>query len=191
MKRAIIVHGWDGNPGEAWFPWLKRELEARGFSVSVPQMPEPGTPKIESWVPALASAVGHPDRETFLIGHSMGVQTILRYLETIDSPIGGVVAVAGFFTLIPGSIGTADDDKTAEPWLTKPMDLDKIKTNANRIVAIFSDNDPYVSLENVEMFKVRLGAKTVVLTQKGHMGSGDNVTEFPEVLNELSAMTTG
>ena len=80
MKRAIIVHGWDGFPEEAWFPWLKRELEARGFTVDVPQMPEAATPKIDLWVPALAQAVGAPDVELVLIGHSIGVQTILRYL---------------------------------------------------------------------------------------------------------------
>ena len=30
-KRVFIVHGWDGYPEEVWFPWLKKELEAKGF----------------------------------------------------------------------------------------------------------------------------------------------------------------
>ena len=29
MKRAFIIHGWDGYPAEGWFPWLKRELEKK------------------------------------------------------------------------------------------------------------------------------------------------------------------
>lgn len=182
MKRAIIVHGWDGFPEEAWFPWLKHELEVRGFQVEVPQMPEASAPKIDLWVPKLAEVVGAPDEELVLIGHSMGVQTIIRYLESIDRPIAGFASVSGFFTLIPGSIGSADDERVAEPWLMIPIDTDKVKVNAKRIVAIFSDNDKYVPLENVELFKNRLGAETIILHSRGHIGGGDNVKELPEVL---------
>ena len=31
MKRVYIIHGWEGYPEEGWFPWLKKELEDRGF----------------------------------------------------------------------------------------------------------------------------------------------------------------
>lgn len=185
MKRAFIIHGWDGYPEECWFPWLKQKLEDNGFQVVVPQMPEPSAPKIEVWVPYLAKLVATPDAETYLIGHSMGVQTIFRYLETLDSQIGGVVAVAGFFTLIPGSIGGPEDEKIAEPWLTRPMNLEKIKQNANKIIAIFSDNDRFVGLENIEMFKERLCAETILLHGKGHIGGSDNLREVPEILEAV------
>jgi esterase/lipase len=36
MKKVFIIHGWDGYPEEGWFPWLKKELEKKGFSVFVP-----------------------------------------------------------------------------------------------------------------------------------------------------------
>ena len=29
MQRVFIIHGWDGYPEEGWFPWLKKELEAK------------------------------------------------------------------------------------------------------------------------------------------------------------------
>lgn len=188
MKRAVIVHGWDGFPEECWFPWLNRELEARGFEVQVPQMPEAATPKMALWVPKLAEVIGQPDDQLVLIGHSMGVQTIMRYLASIERPIAGFVAVAGFFTLIPGSIGTADDEKVARPWLTTPIDTDKVKANAQKIVAIFSDDDPYVALENVALFESRLGAKTIVLHNKGHMGGSDQTTELPEALEAVLSL---
>jgi predicted alpha/beta hydrolase family esterase len=127
MNRVFIIHGWGGYPEECWFPWLKQKLEQRGFHVEVPQMPEPSAPKIETWVAYLAQRIATPDQDTYLVGHSIGVQTILRYLETIENQIGGVVAVAGFFTLIPDSIGGPKEEKIAEPWLTRPMNLDKIK----------------------------------------------------------------
>jgi len=185
MKRAVIVHGWDGYPGEAWFPWLKKELESRGFSVEVPQMPEAAKPKIERWVPKLAETVGTPDSELVLVGHSMGVQTIMRYLATIDVRIAGFVAVAGFFDLVPGSIGSRDDERVAQPWLTRPIDTDRVKRNAGKIIAIFSTNDPYVDVKNVDLFKRRLAAETIVLPSRGHLGGGDKVTSLPEALKAV------
>ena len=185
MKRAFIVHGWDGYPEEAWFPWLKRELEKNDFTVEILSMPDPAHPKIETWVPHLASAVGNPDADTFLIGHSIGVQTILRYLETIDREIGGVVAVAGFFDLIPSSIGGPEEEKLAEPWLTRPINLAKVKRNAGNIIAIFSDNDQFVALAEVAKFAIGLGAKTIVLNDKGHLGASDNTPIVPEILSAV------
>lgn len=185
MKKVIIIHGWDGYPEECWFQWLKKEMEDRGFQVEVPQMPDAATPEIEKWVPYLAELVGEPDNEIYLVGHSIGVQTILRYLESIDTQIGGVVAVAGFYDLIPGSIGGADDEAVAKPWLERPIDDAKVRENIGSITAIFSDNDPYVALDNETAFREKLGAKTIVEHSKGHMGGSDDMTEAPIVLEEL------
>ena len=62
QKRVFIIHGWEGYPEEAWFPWLKKELETRGFEVFVPSMPDSGNPKIEVWVPFLKNLVGKCDK---------------------------------------------------------------------------------------------------------------------------------
>lgn len=182
MKRAIIVHGWDGFPEECWFPWLKRELEARGFAVSVPQMPDAAHPHIETWVPKLAEVVGTPDEDLYLIGHSMGVQTIMRYLASINVKIGGFVAVAGFFTLI---LDELEEKSVAEPWLATPIDTERVRTNANKITSIFSDDDKYVPLENIDFFKSKLGAEVVLLHGRGHMGGGDDANEVHQILDEV------
>ena len=95
-KRVIIVHGWDGHPQEAWFPWLESELEKRGFEVQIPSMPNPPKPKIDDWVKHLSKSAKSIDKDTVLVGHSIGCQTILRYLEGLprDKKIRG----PAFFT---------------------------------------------------------------------------------------------
>ena len=92
-KRAFIIHGWGCYPEEGWFPWLKKELEARDFEVQIPAMPDSDTPKIKPWVSHLNELVGVCDEQTYLIGHSIGCQTILRYIETLPHPtkVGGAV----------------------------------------------------------------------------------------------------
>ncbi|KKQ37224.1 MAG: hypothetical protein US53_C0024G0012, partial [Candidatus Woesebacteria bacterium GW2011_GWA1_37_7] len=42
------------------------------------------TPKIKEWVPFLQENMSNPDEETHFVGHSIGCQTILRYLETLS-----------------------------------------------------------------------------------------------------------
>ncbi len=89
MKRVVIVHGWGGNPQEGWFPWLRGALEGKGFSVQVPEMPDTMHPRIDAWVAALGECIGQPDEELFLVGHSVGCQTILRYLPTASHAVAG------------------------------------------------------------------------------------------------------
>ena len=162
QKRAFVIHGWDGYPEEGWFPWLKKELEKNDFVVNVPAMPEPGEPNIKAWVSHLARIAGDADENTYFIGHSIGCQAILRYLESLpaDAKVGGVVFVAGWFTLT--NVNTDEEKEIARPWLETPINFEKIKNHAKKFVAIFSDNDPYVPLDNKNGFATALDAKIVV-----------------------------
>ncbi len=147
-------------------------------------MPNAEAPKIDTWVPFLENLVGVPDKDTYFVGHSIGVQTILRYLEKIDTQVGGVLAVTGFYTLTDDAFEDAEDKQTAKPWLETPIDNKKVKKNIGKITTIFSDNDPFVPLENVDYFKKRLGAKTITVEGKGHIGGNDNIKEYPLILDE-------
>ncbi len=150
MKRAIIIHGWGGSPKGGWIPWLKKELESHGFQVITPQMPHTDFPTIAEWVPYLTKIVGEPDKETYLIGHSIGCQTILRYLESIDEKIGGAVFVAGWLTL--SELDTPEEKEIAKLWVEIPIDFEKIKPKS-KFISIFSDDDPYVPEENWTKFE--------------------------------------
>lgn len=184
-KRVFIVHGWEGYPGEGWFPWLKSELEKGGFEVTVPAMPNTAEPEIKAWVGRLKKMVGQPDENTYLVGHSMGVQTILHYLESINGKkVGGVVLVAGFFNLV--ELDDEEDEAVARPWLETPIDCEVVKKATANITAIFSDNDKWVPLqENKKLFEERLGAKTIVQRGRGHFSGSDNIKELPVVLETL------
>jgi hypothetical protein len=183
QKRAFLIHGWDGSPENCWFPWLKNELEKKEFVVQVLSMPHPENPTIVDWVGYLAKVVGEPDENTFFIGHSIGCQTILRYIEQIQKPIGGVVCVAGFFRLL--HLATNEEKEIAKSWLEVQMDFKKIKKSTNRIIAIFSDDDPDVDLGDKELFEKYLNAKTIVEHQKGHFSDDAGIKELPSALDAV------
>jgi len=186
-KKVFVIHGWEGYPGEGWFPWLKRELENKGFWVQVLSMPNPAVPKIDSWIFFLKRQVGKPNKNTYFVGHSVGCQTIMRYLENLPEniEIGGVVFIAGFFNLV--NLGE-EEMEIMKPWLETSIDTDKILNHTKKIVAIFSDNDDWVPLEDSKIFKNKLGAKIIVEHSKGHFSRSDNILELPVVLNELLRM---
>ena len=185
MKRAIIIHGWGGNPKESWLPWLKEELTKKGYTVYVPVMPNTKSPDITTWVNTVRQILTTPDEETIMIGHSIGCQTILRYLETINVEIGTIALVAGWMTLKPGSFESEEEREIAKPWETTPLDWKKIRNNISKAVCIFSDNDDCVDLKEAEIFKELLNAEIIILHNKGHFSGSDNITKIPILLEKL------
>lgn len=186
-KRIFVIHGWEGHPDEGWFPWLKRELEAREFTVVVPQLPDPDHPRIGRWIPAIANVVGTPDEQTYFIGHSMGCQAIARYLESLPegASVGGAVFVAGFFKRLTGLGNEPDFLETEHHWLDAAPDFQKIKARLAHSVAIFSDNDPYVPLDNQDDFRDKLGSQIIIEHNVGHFSGDGGVTELPIALTSL------
>jgi predicted alpha/beta hydrolase family esterase len=201
-KRVIIVHGWHDSPEGSWLPWLKAELTSRGFEVVVPAMPHPETPDIRSWTSALAKAVGTIDKEMYFIGHSIGCQTIVRYLESsakaeglLSAPVparsvGGILFVAGWFMLTNLS---EEEQSIANSWLTTPIDFAAVRKYVRKSTAILSDNDPYVPLEkNRTIFQEQLGSQIIIVSDKGHISGEEGYTKLPEALDAfltLSAYT--
>ncbi len=192
MRRVIIVHGWGGHPQEGWFPWLKNELEKKDFQVLVPQLPDPETPDIEKWTAKLAEAVGEPDKETYFVGHSMGCPTIAHYLEKLpeDTKVGGAVFVAGFFKRLTGLEKEIKKHPEvadiANNWLGSPVDFQRVKSHLPKSIAIFSDNDYHVPLDNVDDFRDKLGSEIIIEKGMGHFSGGkDKTIELPIALESV------
>lgn len=189
MKRVVIVHGWGGSSQSDFLLWAKEELEKKGYDVVTPNMPDTEYPKIETWVPHLAQTVGEVKKDDIFIGHSMGSQAVLRFLESLpeDKKVRRVIVIAGFGSYIKGL--TKEEQRVIQPWLDAPLNLDKIRTKASSFTAIFSDNDPYVPLEaNEKIFKEKLGAKIIVEHNKGHFNFMPD--ERPDLLSLFEKEST-
>ncbi len=188
-KRVFVVHRWGGNPDSDWYPWLKKMLEHRKFEVIVPEMPNTNEPHIAPWVTCLARAVGNADLDTYFIGHSIGCQTIMRYLVSLRSgiKIGGAVFVAGWFHLIQDDFSESDRE-IADEWIGHPIDMNAVRSHLGRSTALFSDNDPYVPLTDSVIFEKELGSKIIKHPKRGHFTSDDGASELHTALNEILRM---
>lgn len=181
-KRVFIIHGWSGNPDEHWLPWLADELEKRGYEVQVPQMPRSDEPNIQRWVSCLTGLVGKLDEQTFFVGHSIGCQAILRYLETeVGSKAGGCVFVAGWFKL--ENLESAEEERIAEPWMQDDINFAEVLQVTPNFIVINSSNDDYGAIEeNKRMFEEKLHAKVHILENRGHFTESDGATQLSEAL---------
>lgn len=184
MKRAFIVHGWASYPEHGWFPWLKQKLEQQGYIVTVPAMPHPLIPTIQAWVQALRKAVGEADDQTIFIGHSIGCQTIMRYLAAQPKKVKGAVFVAGWFELI--GMQNILHRQGARQWIETPIDFKALRKVLPQSIAIFSDKDRYVSFpENKKIFVDKLHAEIVMDKGKKHFSGNQGIIKVPSVLKAI------
>lgn len=149
-------------------------------------MPNTEAPDITKWIETLSNLVGAPNENTFFVGHSIGCQTILRYLETLKDgqKVGGAVFVAPWTALKNLS---QESQQIAKPWLESPVNWHAAKAHCSQFAALFSDDDEWVDPNEEEIFQDKLGAKTRLLSNRGHF---DTENALPEVLEAFLGMLT-
>lgn len=178
MKNALILHGTDSNSSANWFPWLKNELEKKGYKVWVPDLPHAEKPNIERYNNFLLSNKDWVfDDESIIIGHSSGAVEILGLLQSF--PEGTVVNTCILVGSFKDDLGW---DSLKELFL-KPFDFEKIKQHAKQFIFIHSDNDPYCPLQHAEYLSQKVNGKLIVIKGQGHF-SGKEVT-IPQIVEEI------
>jgi predicted alpha/beta hydrolase family esterase len=172
-KTAAIFHGYGDGPENFWYPYIKKELENKGYKVWLPQLPNTNDPQLEEQLKFVLENFEFAP-ETILIGHSAGVPLILALLEKIEVKIKQALLVAGFSVPLPN---------TPSQMLKEKYDWAKIKAKVEDIIFINSDNDPWGCDDKQArtMFE-NLGGTLIIRHGEGHMGSGkfnQPYKEFP------------
>ncbi|MEZ4300045.1 MAG: alpha/beta hydrolase [Polyangiaceae bacterium] len=186
ISRVLIVPRWSGTPTSDCYPWLTAALARRfgeGLSVTALSMPDPGTPRLDTWPPALLAAAGDDRallRQTLFVGHSVGCQTVLRALASMpdDITVGGALLIAGWFTV----------DKpwaTIQPWIQEPCDLARARARTPWLEVLVSDNDPFTAdfEKTARDFRERTRASVTIHPGAKHF----NAPEEPAVLSALTS----
>ena len=177
--KYIILHGSfslkDGN----WFPWLRDQLESRGETVVVPQMPiGVGKQNFDSWSAEFDKLEINEDMT--IIAHSIGPVFVCKYLITNKIKVKKLVFVCGFNNYLG-----IDADYDA---VNGPMFLDNladIKNYCDDIVCFYSDDDPYVAYDAEKAFADAIATQQICLKGAGHINAERGYTEFEEILEVL------
>jgi len=183
MTKFFIVHGSYGNPEENWFPWLKKELESLGHIVYVPKFPTPENQNLENWVKIFEKYKNEIDKETILIGHSLGPAFILSILEKINikNKVKACFFVSGFLNLL----GNPTFDSVNKTFVQKKFNWKKIKENCGKFYIIHSDNDPYVPMKEAVNLAEKLGTVVILIEKAGHFNESSGFKKFDFLLEMI------
>lgn len=179
-KNAILLHGTGDSPELFWFPYLKENLEKRGFSVWAPLLPNAKKPNLEDWLTFVLKE-GTFNEETILVGHSSGARLILSILDSIDVTVKQAILVSSFARILRKRMDDTEDGE--EPhW-------ENIRRHVKSLTFINSDNDPWGCDDTQgRILHDHLGGELIV-RHDGHMGSTTHnqpYREFPLLLNLIA-----
>lgn len=185
MKKVFIIHGYGGMPNGGWRPWLMEELDKQGiWAAALPMViPNPEAPICSEWVKQLGEYVeAHKGNEIYLVGHSLGATTILRYLQSIsnDTVFPGVVLVSGPCK----SLNRVE----LENFLDAPFDFETIKSKAKTFSVIHGDNDDRVPFDHAEKLSSELDAELISVPNGGHLNGKSGWRTLPQCLEMLGKM---
>ena len=181
MKKVFIVHGLEGSPNGGWRPWLMGELEKHDIYACALSMPGDENPLCEEWIEEIARHVERSKNdEIYLVGHSLGVPAILRFLEKTEVKISGVVLVSGPYEMT--------DNEKVNRFMEGGFDFENIKKKAGKFVVIHGDKDDIVPFGDAEILTKELRAELIVIPGGRHLNGGSGCFSLPQCLDALLKM---
>lgn len=186
MKRAVILHGTDGNPDVNWLPWAKAELEKRGYDVFSPLLPNNHTPNKKAYEDFLKNSQWD-FRDNVVIGHSSGATTLLNLLGSEWFPkIQTAVFVGAFLNeKLTKEVDWYEPGQFDGLFLSDDFDIDAVKQKTTQRYFIHGDNDPYCDLQDTIDFAKKVDGKVIIVKDGQHLSS--NTKELPDLLPIIDA----
>jgi len=185
---VFIIHGCPSDEEKAmnsatrtydkhWIPWTRKKLEAIGFKVETPLMPNPWQPVYESFKDEFQQYTF--SEEDIFIGHSCGCAFLVRWFGETKQKAKKLIMVA------PWKIPDGTDEFRKNFY---EYEIDKsIKDRIEEIIIFTSDDEEGDGKKSVRIFVDALGASVVELKGHGHYTLGDMGTDnFPELLETIN-----
>lgn len=181
MKRAVILHGTGNNPSGNWFPWLKSQLENKGYSVWVPDLPGNETPNRQIYNDYLFSQ-NWDFSDNIIIGHSSGAVSVLNIIEDERCPKIKTGVLVGAWS---------QSDKQSNFGNLFPQNgfnFPLIKQKAQKLLFIHGDNDPLCPLEQAKWLAEKTESEIVIVPGGQHfsMNIDPIYSTFPKLIEILS-----
>ncbi|MCM3059818.1 alpha/beta hydrolase [Bacillus subtilis] len=181
-KQVYIIHGYRASSTNHWFPWLKKRLLADGVKADILNMPNPLQPRLEDWLDTLSLYQHTLHENTYLVAHSLGCPTILRFLEHLQlrKQLGGIILVSGFAKSLP-TLQMLDE------FTQGSFDHQKIIESAKHRAVIASKNDQIVPFSWSKELAQQIDAALYEVQHGGHFLENEGFTSLPIVYDILTS----
>ncbi|WP_415871629.1 RBBP9/YdeN family alpha/beta hydrolase [Acinetobacter pittii] len=182
MRQIFVLHGYSASIDDHWFLDLKHQIENENTTVTLIPFPDSENPDVDAWQKVLDQQIPKVDENTYFVAHSLGVITLLHFLQRHDyQNIGGMILVSGFSGLI-------SDSSVLNSYITKSkVDTDYFKGIKKKLVYL-SDNDDLVPPKlTIELAK-EIDAPYISVPNGGHFLGREGYTKFPQLVDSLKQM---
>lgn len=172
--RIVFVHGnqithWSFG----WAPWLKQELEERGYETFFETFPDSIIARADYWLPFLKEHIKAGENDV-IVGWSSGAVAAMRYAE--ENKIRGSVLVAPCYT------DSGDELEKQSGYFNKPWNWESIKANQKNIALVHSDNDPFIPQDQFAFIIDKLKPDVIKISSAKHFIERDT---FPEIVEYI------
>jgi len=185
VKRAIIIHGTDGNLEDLWLPWLKDVLEKSGYEVFFPLMPDNHKPNRHTYEKFLQQS-SWDFEDSLVIGHSSGATTILNLLNSDWMPRIKAAVLVGVF-LNENLVKKADWYEMGQfnKLFLKNYDVSKMLNKCDTFYFVHGDDDPYCDYQDTVDLCNKLRGHLITVNGGGHLAYSSKILELPQLVDVL------
>ena len=181
----VLLHGYKGSPQGDFFPWLKKELNRYSAKTYVPALPHAKNPRVAEQVDFVVKNIKF-NKNTILLGHSLGTIVALKVLEKLEQPVQRLVLVAGFT-----ENNFLDHDRFDKHTFDWKFNWGKIRKNAGDVIIIRDLNDPIIPYNNANKLQEFLGGRIVdTVANQTHFNSKKEPAILENILPKLTVFTT-
>lgn len=182
MRQIFVLHGYSASIDDHWFLDLKHQIEDENTTVTLIPFPDSENPDAEAWQKVLDQNIPVVNENTYFVAHSLGVITLLHFLQKHDyQNIGGMILVSGFS-------GPISDFSPLDAYITKSKVNTNYFKNIKKKLVYLSDNDDLVPPKlTIELAK-EIDAPYITVPNGGHFLGREGYTTFPQVVNSLKGM---
>ncbi len=174
MTKYFIIPGLGNSGPDHWQTWF----EQSGASFQRIWQSEWDAPVCSDWINRINQALAEEDlSQVVLIGHSLGVMTIVHWAVTYGKTIKGAFLVAP---------SDPEDPKYTFPAKGyAPVPLKKLPFPS---IVVTSSNDHWVTLERAAYFAEQWGSELVNLGEAGHINAESGHGPWPQGLDLLQQL---
>ena len=182
MRQIFVLHGYSASIDDHWFLDLKHQIEDEHTTVTLIPFPDSEHPDVDAWQKVLDQQIPSVDEKTYFVAHSLGVITLLHFLQRHDyQNIGGMILVSGFSSPI-------SDFSPLDAYITKSkVDTNYFKDIKKKLVYL-SDNDDLVPPKLTIQLAKEIDAPYITVPNGGHFLGREGYATFPQVVNSLKEM---
>lgn len=176
QPRFVILHGWENRRlPDHWQHWLFDQLSAQGQDVEYPQLPDPDTPDVDTWVELLDGLVTRGERPVTLVAHSLATSLWFTRLARGGTP-GLVTRLALVAIPSPGVLRPT----VVAPFVDHPPSVTELP-GVEQIV-FEGEGDPYSPNGLRADYEIDATIPVELVPDGGHLTPDSGFGPWPRIL---------